>query len=74
VRKRVDEVNVVFTVTASMALCERFEKMIFGSSRQQAGGTIRSFHNETDLPLQVGLLVDASNSVRDRFKLNKNRD
>ncbi|PYX24578.1 MAG: VWA domain-containing protein, partial [Acidobacteria bacterium] len=29
------------------------------------------FHNETDLPLQVGLLVDASNSVRDRFKFEQ---
>ena len=28
---------------------------------------IRSFHAETNLPLQVGLLIDASNSVRDRF-------
>jgi VWFA-related protein len=32
---------------------------------------IRSFRNETDLPLQVGLLVDASNSVRDRFKFEQ---
>ncbi len=32
---------------------------------------IRSFHSETDLPLQVGLLVDASNSVRDRFKFEQ---
>ena len=32
---------------------------------------IRSFHNETDLPLRVGLLVDASNSVRDRFKFEQ---
>ncbi|MGA8761484.1 MAG: VWA domain-containing protein, partial [Candidatus Sulfotelmatobacter sp.] len=32
---------------------------------------IRSFHNETNLPLQVGLLIDASNSVRDRFKFEQ---
>jgi len=32
---------------------------------------VRSFHRETDLPLQVGLLVDASNSVRDRFKFEQ---
>jgi len=32
---------------------------------------IRSFHAETNLPLQVGLLVDASNSVRDRFKFEQ---
>ena len=32
---------------------------------------VRSFHSETDLPLQVGLLIDASNSVRDRFKFEQ---
>jgi VWFA-related protein len=32
---------------------------------------LRSFRSETDLPLQVGLLVDASNSVRDRFKFEQ---
>jgi VWFA-related protein len=32
---------------------------------------VRSFHNETNLPLQVGLLIDASNSVRDRFKFEQ---
>jgi len=32
---------------------------------------IKSFAKETDLPLQVGLLVDASNSVRDRFKFEQ---
>jgi len=32
---------------------------------------IRSFSSQTDLPLQVALLVDASNSVRDRFKFEQ---
>jgi len=32
---------------------------------------IRSFRRETDLPLQVGLLIDASNSIRDRFKFEQ---
>ena len=32
---------------------------------------IRSFRAETNLPLQVGLLIDASNSVRDRFKFEQ---
>lgn len=32
---------------------------------------IRSFHNDTNLPLRVGLLIDASNSVRDRFKFEQ---
>ncbi len=32
---------------------------------------VKDFRNQTDLPLQVGLLVDASNSVRDRFKFEQ---
>jgi VWFA-related protein len=32
---------------------------------------VKSFHAETNLPLQVGLLIDASNSVRDRFKFEQ---
>ena len=32
---------------------------------------IRDFRAETDLPLRVGLLVDASNSIRDRFKFEQ---
>ena len=46
--------------------------MIFASSTTT--GTpekIRSFHAEANLPLQVGLLIDASNSVRDRFKFEQ---
>jgi Ca-activated chloride channel homolog len=37
----------------------------------QRPAELRSFRSETDLPLQVGLLVDASNSVRDRFKFEQ---
>ena len=32
---------------------------------------IRGFVSQTDLPLRVGLLVDASNSIRDRFKFEQ---
>jgi VWFA-related protein len=32
---------------------------------------IRSFRAETDLPLRVGLLVDASSSIRDRFRFEQ---
>jgi len=32
---------------------------------------VNSFRSETDLPLQVGLLIDASNSIRDRFKFEQ---
>src|SRR6266404_3448684 len=69
ITKTVNEVNVVFTVTDRHG---RYVKdlakgdfSVLDDSKPAA--EIRSFHNETDLPLQVGLLVDASNSVRDRF-------
>ncbi len=73
ITKTVNEVNVVFTVTDRHGrfvkdLTKRdFSVLDDGKPVEQ----IRSFHNETDLPLQVGLLVDASNSVRDRFKFEQ---
>jgi len=69
----VNEVNVVFTVTDKHGRYVKdlkrgdFEVIDDSKPAQE----IRSFHNETDLPLQVGLLIDASNSVRDRFKFEQ---
>ncbi len=47
---------------------ERFPEFSTTASRRRA---IRSFSRETNLPLRVGLLIDASNSVRDRFKFEQ---
>jgi VWFA-related protein len=33
--------------------------------------SIKAFQSETGLPLQVGLLIDASNSIRDRFRFEQ---
>ncbi|MGA8311149.1 MAG: VWA domain-containing protein [Terriglobales bacterium] len=73
ITKTVNEVNVVFTVTDKHG---RYVKNLAKSDfavldDSKPADQIRSFHNETDLPLQVGLLVDASNSVRDRFKFEQ---
>lgn len=71
--KTVNEVNVVFTVTDKHGHYvkdlkrEDFKVLDDNKPAQQ----IRSFRTETDLPLQVGLLVDASNSVRDRFRFEQ---
>jgi Ca-activated chloride channel homolog len=73
IRRRVDEVNVVFTVT------DRHGRYVRDLQRndfkvlddKKPATSIRSFSNQTDLPLEVGLLVDASNSVRDRFKFEQ---
>ena len=72
IRKRVNEVNVVFTVTDKR---ERFVKDLtqndFHVIDDNKPATIESFSRETNLPLRVGLLIDASNSVRDRFKFEQ---
>ena len=73
ITKTVNEVNVVFTVT------DRHGRYVKNLAKgdfsvlddSKPADQIRSFHNETELPLQVGLLVDASNSVRDRFKFEQ---
>lgn len=68
-RSRSDEVNVIFTVT------DKHNKFIKDLKREQfkildnnrPPRQILDFAAETDLPLRVGLLIDASNSIRDRF-------
>ena len=73
IRKTVNEVNVVFTVTDKhghyVKNLTKEDFKVIDDSRPAA--EIRSFHRENDLPLLVGLLVDASNSVRDRFKFEQ---
>jgi VWFA-related protein len=73
IRVPVNEVNVVFTVT------DRHNHYVKDLSKadfrviddDHPVEEIRSFRRETDLPLQVGLLIDASNSIRERFKFEQ---
>jgi Ca-activated chloride channel homolog len=73
IRRTVNEVNLVFTVTDKHGHYVRDMKKddfkVIDDNKPP--DEIRSFHSETDLPLRVGLLVDASNSVRDRFKFEQ---
>jgi len=73
IRSIVNEVNVVFTVTDRHGHYVRdLKKENFRVVDDNKPATeIRSFHAEANLPLEVGLLVDASNSVRDRFKFEQ---
>jgi Ca-activated chloride channel family protein len=73
IRTRVNEVNVVFTVTDKHGhYVKDMKKNDFTiTDDNKPPQEIRSFASETDLPLRVGLLVDASNSVRDRFKFEQ---
>lgn len=69
IRSIVEEVNVVFTVTDKHGKfvkdLKQHEFKILDDNR--APKEIKSFESETNLPLRVGLLIDASNSIRDRF-------
>ncbi len=68
----VNEVRVVFTVTDRHGrYIKDLKRDDFKVIDDQKPAEMRSFRSETDLPLQVGLLVDASNSVRDRFKFEQ---
>ena len=73
IKVRPNEVNVVFTVTDKHG--RRITDLKQNDFRvlddNKPPDEIRSFHAESNLPLQVGLLIDASNSVRDRFKFEQ---
>jgi Ca-activated chloride channel family protein len=73
VRVRTDEVNVVFTVVDKDGrfvrdLKQEQFKII---DNKQPPRQVMNFAAQTNLPLQVGLLIDASNSIRDRFQFEK---
>jgi VWFA-related protein len=73
IRKRVDEVNVLFIAT------DRHGKFVRNLNQTDFNflddhkpvQSIVNFRRETDLPLQMGLLVDVSGSVRTRFQFEQ---
>ena len=73
ITKRVDAVNVVFTVTDSRG---RFVSNLPRSSFQvldnrRAPQTVEYFEQQTNLPLRVALLIDLSDSIRGRFQFEQ---
>jgi len=72
-RTHTDEVNLIFTVTDKHGkfirdLKEGQFKILDNNLPPKQ---ITHFDAETDLPLRVGLLIDASNSIRDRFQFEQ---
>src|SRR5271170_6418932 len=69
IKKRVDEVNVLFIAT------DKHGKFVRNLNQtdfavlddHKPPQSIVNFRRETDLPLQLGLLIDTSGSVRTRF-------
>jgi Ca-activated chloride channel family protein len=73
IKKRVDEVNLLFIAT------DKHGKFVRNLSQSDFAilddhkppKSILEFHRETELPLEMGLLVDVSGSVRGRFDFEK---
>src|ERR1700746_2448163 len=69
IKKRVDEVNVLFIAT------DRHGKFVRNLNQgdfsilddHKPPQSISNFRRDTDLPLKMGLLIDVSGSVRTRF-------
>jgi len=69
IRKRVDEVHVLFIATNKHGRFVRnLDQADFAIlDDHKPPQSIVNFHSETDLPLELGLLIDTSGSVRTRF-------
>jgi len=68
----VTRVNMLFTVTDKKGrfvtdLARDDFEVVEGKKPQ----TIQEFNAESDLPLRLGILIDTSNSVRDRFRFEQ---
>ncbi len=72
-KKRVDEVNLLFSVVdgkgrfVNKLQLEDFNLL----DDQRPPDRIHAFHQESDLPLRVGLLIDISGSISQRFKFEQ---
>jgi len=68
----VNLVDVLFTVlNRRNKLVPELEKADFKIWDDKAPQEIRYFSRQTDLPLRIGMLLDTSNSVRDRIKFEQ---
>ena len=68
----VTRVNMLFTVTDKKGrFITDLAKDDFQLTEGKKQQTINQFTAESDLPLRLGLLVDTSNSIRDRFKFEQ---
>lgn len=71
--RQVNEVNLVFTVTDKRGRyikdLKREDFAVYDDKKPAEA--IRNFAAQTDLPLRVGLLIDASSSIRQQFKFEQ---
>jgi Ca-activated chloride channel homolog len=74
ISKRVDEVNLAFTVTDKKG---RFISNLGPQDfhlldNQQPPEALKYFRQQSDLPLRVALMIDASDSIKYRFRYEQN--
>jgi VWFA-related protein len=68
----VTRVNMLFTVTDKKGrFVTDLGKDDFQVFENKTPQTIAEFTAETDLPLRLGILIDTSNSIRERFKFEQ---
>ncbi len=72
IRSEVTRVNMLFTVTDKrghfITDLNKNDFEVFESKKPQ---DILEFASETDLPLRLAILIDTSNSIRDRFRFQQ---
>src|ERR1700674_5725258 len=72
IRQNVNLVNVLFTVLNKQnKIIADLTKDNFKAFDDNVEQDIRFFSHQMDLPLRVGLLLDTSNSIRDRLKFEQ---
>lgn len=71
-RASVDEVAVFFSATDhGKSVADLNQSDVSVRDDHQAPSAILSFRNESELPLRLGLIIDTSNSVTDRFSFEQ---
>ena len=72
IRVEVSRVPLLFTVTDKknrfITNLDREDFRVFDNKKEQ---DIREFVRESDLPLRIGIVLDSSNSIRDRFRFEQ---
>jgi len=72
IRAEVTRVNMLFTVTDKKGrFVTDLTKNDFQVSENKKPQSILEFNSETDLPLRLAILIDTSNSIRDRFRFQQ---
>ncbi len=72
IRAEVTRVNMLFTVTDKKGrFVTDLKRDDFQVAENKKAQQILEFTSETDLPLRLAILIDTSNSIRDRFRFQQ---